>query len=103
MKADKFVQLMRTIISEEVRRVVREELKLSLTEQRQSDSAQSSFMPGSMKNKYKSLLEDDVFEMESPKQRVSNITSNKTVNSLLEETAQQMRTDPAAKSFFEGL
>jgi len=104
MNADKFVKLMRTIISEEVRRVVREELRLSLTEQRYSEPKESSYTPGAIKSKYQNIFED---EFETPNTFVKKpsgpISKNKSVNSLLEETAEQMRTDPASRAFFEGL
>ena len=102
MKADKFIKLMRTIISEEVRRVVREELKLTLIEQRNAGSVVDSYVPGSVTNKYRNLLDD---EFEATRSTKSNIkfSSGNPMNSLLAETAEQMRTDPASKAFFEGL
>lgn len=107
MNADKFVKLMRTIIAEEVRRVVREELRLSLMEQQSTVTpTKSSYVAGSLKDKYGSLMESDDMSF-MPKQKTSvpgvNISNDRTVNSLLAETAQSMQSDPHARSFFEGL
>lgn len=102
MNSDKFIKLMRTIIAEEVRRVVREELRLSLNEQRESKADYSnseSYTPGSMKSKYAFLMEED--KPQKPQRGQSNGPAS--MQDLLAETAATMRHDPNSKQFFEGL
>ena len=110
MKAESFIKLMRTIISEEVRKAVREELRGVINE-----SAKPVMPKPNLRDKYKSqldsgfsmnsLMEDntDVIPLKNGKPALVNVSNNSTVNSILMETANQMRQDPHSNSFFEGL
>ena len=106
MKAESFIKLMRTIINEEVRKVVREELRGVIAEENRPN----------LKDKYKnkfdsdysmsSLMEDSDSRIplgKSGKPALVNISGNPMVNSILMETATQMRQDPQSSAFFEGL
>lgn len=111
MKAESFVKLLRTIISEEVRKVVREELSRTLNEN--SNTVARTEPKISLRDKYKNLLNtndlvDNLYENKVPmnkegKPAIVNLSGNNLVNSILIETAQQMKADPQAGSFFEGL
>lgn len=105
MKAESFIKLMRTIINEEVRKVVREELRGAITESNRPN----------LRDKYKSQLDPNfsmaslmdeptsAIPLKNGKPALVNVSNNPTVNSILMETATQMRQDPQAGSFFEGL
>jgi hypothetical protein len=107
MKAESFIKLMRTIINEEVRKVVREELRGVINE--------SSTPRPNLREKYKSqfepnfsmssLIEDDsdTIPLRNGQPALVNISNNSTVNSILMETANQMRIDPTSNAFYEGL
>lgn len=114
MKADKFVKLLRTIISEEVRKVVKEELSRTLNEHNSMQEPQSvhNYVEPkvSLREKYRDILGSE-FKPQPPavplnkegKPALVNLSGNSVMNSILAETAQQMRQDPQAQSFFEGL
>jgi hypothetical protein len=107
MKAESFIKLMRTIINEEVRKVVREELRGVINE--------SATPRPNLREKYKSqldptfsmssLMDDDAdsIPLRNGKPALINVSNNSTVNSILMETANQMRQDPGSNAFFEGL
>lgn len=115
MKADAFIKVLRTIINEEVRKVVREELSRTLTEGVSSSKPLYEEPKISLRDKYKDVLSPDSLGSLSSmhnervplnkegKPAVVNLSGNGLVNSILMETAQQMRQDPGAGSFFEGL
>lgn len=107
MKAEAFVKLLRTIVSEEVRKVVREEMRGMLNEQNRPN----------LKDKYKGTMDsgfnmsslmntDDNYAVptdKSGKPKVVNVSNNPLMNSILMETATQMKMDPGSRAFFEGL
>jgi hypothetical protein len=107
MKAESFIKLMRTIINEEVRKVVREELHGVINE---SKTPKPNF-----REKYKSQVDPnfsmsslmdgdaDMIPVKNGRPALMNVSNNPTVNSILMETANQMRMDPSSNSFFEGL
>lgn len=115
MKADAFIKLLRTVINEEVRKVVREELNNSLNENTSISKPNFSEPTISLRDKYKDILSTDSFGSLSSmhnervplnkegKPAVVNLAGNGIVNSILAETAQQMRQDPGSNAFFEGL
>lgn len=107
MKAEAFVKLLRTIVNEEVRKVVREEMRGMISEQNRPN----------LRDKYKSSL-DSEFNMSSlmsgdseyviptnknGQPKVVNVSGNPLMNSILMETANQMKADPGSRAFFEGL
>lgn len=115
MKADAFIKVLRTIINEEVRKVVREELHRTLNEGIFAPKPLYEEPKISLRDKYKDVLNTDNFGSltsmhnervplnKDGKPAVVNLSGNGLVNSILAETAQQMRQDPGAGSFFEGL
>lgn len=115
MKADAFIKVLRTIINEEVRKVVREELTRTLNEGVSSSKAVYTEPKVSLRDKYKDVLDPnnlgsltDLHDERVPLNKqgtpaVVNLAGNSLVNSILAETAQQMRTDPGSSAFFEGL
>lgn len=117
MKADAFIKVLRTIINEEVRKVVREELSRTLNEGYEAQNSRPSHQEPkiSLRDKYKDILgSDDISSLSSMhnervplnkegKPAVVNLSGNGLVNSILMETAQQMRQDPGSGAFFEGL
>jgi hypothetical protein len=115
MKAEAFIKVLRTIINEEVRKVVREELNNSLNENIIPNKSAYQEPRVSLRDKYRDVLSTDNFgELTSMHQNrvplnkegkpaVVNLSGNGLVNSILAETAQQMRQDPGSGAFYEGL
>lgn len=117
MKAEAFIKVLRTIINEEVRKVVREELSSTLNEGRGVYAQTPSYQEPkvSLRDKYRDILGGDEMASLSSmhndrvplnkqgKPAVVNLSGNGLVNSILMETAQQMRQDPGSNAFFEGL
>ena len=116
MKADAFIKVLRTIINEEVRKVVREELSRTLLAEGNSQpTPRYEESRISLRDKYKDVLNMDSFGEttvsnsdrvplnKDGKPAVVNLASNGLVNSILMETAKQMRQDPQSNAFFEGL
>lgn len=104
MKADLFVKLMRKIISEEVRRVVREELRLTLSENTNTRTPIESYSPApDLRSKYASVFDTKDLGGNKKVAPINNTSAMSSVNALLMETANQMKSDPGAQSFFEGL
>jgi hypothetical protein len=109
MKAESFIKLMRTIINEEVRKVVREELHGVINE-----STTPTSRPN-LRDKYKSQFDPsfsmtslmdnstDSIPLRNGTPALVNVSNNPTVNSILMETANQMRMDPGSNAFYEGL
>ena len=115
MKAEAFIKVLRTIINEEVRKVVREELNRSLNEGTAQPTTRFEEPKISLRDKYRDVLNPDSIGSLSNmhndrvplnkegKPAVVNLSGNGLVNSILAETAQQMRQDPGSNAFFEGL
>jgi len=112
MKAEAFVKLLRTIINEEVRKVVREELRNSINETTTRPNNSYYEPKTSLRDKYSSILNmDDMHSNTNQrlplnkegKPAIVNLSGNSVVNSILMETANQMKQDPGSNAFFEGL
>lgn len=105
MKAESFIKLMRTIINEEVRKVVREELRGVITEQTRPNLRDKYKDQFSSEYSMNSLMEEQkaVPLNKYGQPSIVNTTGNPLMNSILMETATQMRQDPQSSAFFEGL
>lgn len=115
MKTESFIKLLRTIISEEVRKAVRAELNTALNENTNTKIPAYSEPKISLREKYRDVLGVDSFGSIASNSKdkvplnkegtpaIVNLSGNNLVNSILAETAQQMRQDPGSNAFFEGL
>lgn len=102
MKADKFIDVMRKLIREEVRNVIREELRLFENTQSNQKMAEPTDYPN-----FDYVKRDLAAAFSTPKSAKSAADQQPAVggnlNSILLETAKSMKTDPFSKSFYEGL
>lgn len=103
MKADKFVNALRTIIGEEVRKAVREEMRLILEE----STTVTTEIPNTdlLRERFSKqiMASEDADFIPKPKKGKAPAPRVANINSILAETATSMHADPNASAFFEGL
>lgn len=105
MKADKFIKTLRTIIREEVRLAVRQEMEMLLEQPIPTTTTlveEVAPVPD-LRSKYAKILGDDEpIKFKAPtKAYPTKVPVN--INDILAETAKSMRTDPGNSEFYEGL
>jgi hypothetical protein len=100
MKGSKFVDLMRTLIREEVRKAIKQEMPKILNESKKTiinEQPVSTYNPGAIRNKYSNLIQSMDTEKPQP------VSGKSSIEDLLMETAKSAIADGSLSNFREGL